>query len=74
MRAIYGMYDGDDQVMRDRHLTQSEQLEGCPVAWMDPTFQKWMYTYDAAAEAERAWEKHARGTEGWCDKFSENRE
>ena len=64
MRVIYGMYDGDEQVKRDRHLTQSEPFEGYPVAWMDPTFQKWMYTYDAAAEAERAWDQYVRSTKG----------
>ena len=59
MRAIYGMYDGDEQVMRDRQLTQCEPSEAYSVPWMDPAFQKWMYTYDAAGEAERAWDSCA---------------
>ena len=61
MRAIYGMHDGDEQVMRDRQLTRSEPFEASPVAWMDPTFRGWMYTYDVAAEAERAWDKYIEG-------------
>ena len=64
MCAIYGMYDGDEQVVRDRQLTQSEPFEGYPVAWMDPTFRRWMYTCYVAAEAERAWDKYASGSEG----------
>lgn len=57
MRTVYGMYDGDEQMMRDRQLTLCEPFEGYVVPWMDPEFQKWMYTYDAAAEAEKAWQK-----------------
>lgn len=62
MRAIYGMYDGDEQAFRDRQLIQCEPYKGYLVAWMDPVFQKMMYTYDAAAEAEKAWEEYERST------------
>ena len=61
MRAIYGMQDGPAQAERDRQLTQFEPFEGYPVPWMDPVFRDWMYTYDAAGEAEKAWEKYLVG-------------
>lgn len=62
MRTIYGMYDGDEQIIRDRQLIQCEPYEGYLVAWLDPVFQKTMYAYDAAAEAEKAWEEYERST------------
>ena len=61
MRETNSMDDGPVQEERDRLLTQHKPFEGYPLPWADPVFQKWLYSYDACGEAERAWKMYLNG-------------
>jgi salicylate hydroxylase len=55
LQNIFHMRDGPMQEERDRVLLEDRPEEGFPNRWRDPVFQRWLFGYDAFAEAERAW-------------------
>lgn len=55
LRDIFHMEDGSQQQERDRQLLSEEPFEGYPNRWADPVFQPFLFGYDAAEEAVRAW-------------------
>jgi len=55
------MYDGEAQRVRDLTLTQCKPYEGYPFKLLDPMFQKYIFGYDAKAEAEEAWDLYKAG-------------
>lgn len=61
MRNVYGMKDGPMQQERDRQLVEHAPFDGYPNPLADPVLQKWLYGYDAIAEAERAWQVYLKG-------------
>lgn len=62
LRDIFHMKDGERQRERDRQLTQQEPFEGYPNRWADPTFQEYLFGYDAFAEVDMAWKRYKSGT------------
>ena len=58
-KITYGLRDGPLQEIRDKELTGAA-LEGCPNALEDPTFQKWLWGYDAVTEAQCVWNAFVR--------------
>jgi salicylate hydroxylase len=72
MRHIFHAHDGPRQRERDRQLLeyQDQPFDGFPNRWRDPSFQSWLFKYDAEEEAMNAWNVYIRGkfpgaTEGW---------
>lgn len=61
MRDIYCVQNGPKQEERDRQLRDLEPYPGYVIPWLDPEFQRWMYTYDASAEAGAAWKTYQEG-------------
>ncbi|KAI1907207.1 hypothetical protein LOZ61_006277 [Ophidiomyces ophidiicola] len=61
LRDIFHMHDGKNQRERDRVLLTQAPFEGFPNRWADPVFQKFLFGYDARAEAQRAWDEYKRG-------------
>jgi salicylate hydroxylase len=57
-QAVYHMHDGPLQEERDRQLLEEEPFEGYPNRWKDPTFQRYLYAYNAFDEADKAWMKY----------------
>ena len=53
--------DGDIQAGRDRQLMEEEPFEGFPSRYADPVFQKYVFGYDAFAEADKAWATYMLG-------------
>ncbi|ODQ83258.1 hypothetical protein BABINDRAFT_159693 [Babjeviella inositovora NRRL Y-12698] len=54
-RNVYHCHDGPEQVKRDALCALNPPQEGCPNPWADPVFQKFLFGYDAFAEAESGW-------------------
>lgn len=52
-KVMYGLHDGPEQQKRDERLALGVDS---PDELADPDFQKWLWGYDAAADAVRAWE------------------
>lgn len=61
MRDVYAMTDGPAQEERDRQLLQDVPCEDFPNYLADPVFQKWLFAYNAMAEAGKAWEMYLQG-------------
>ena len=61
IKRTYALPDGSQQEERDRQLQLPEVSQQYSVPWLNPRFQDWMYSYDAANEADRAWAKHLAG-------------
>ena len=61
MRDVYAFNDGPLQQERDRQLQEHAPFDGYPNFLADPIFQKSLFSYNAVAEAERAWETYLRG-------------
>ncbi|KAJ9625416.1 uncharacterized protein PV06_02963 [Exophiala oligosperma] len=62
-QTIYHLHDGPRQKERDRQLLagQENPYEGYQNRWRDPVFQKFLFSYDAFEEAEKAWETYRKG-------------
>ena len=60
-RDIFHMVDGEAQAERDRRLLSDAPSEGFPNRWLDPSFQPWLFGYDAFEEAEQAWSAYKAG-------------
>lgn len=61
MRDVYHCKDGDVQQERDRQLLEEEPFEGFPNPWADPMFQDFLFSYDAYAAADEAWDHYLQG-------------
>ncbi len=55
-KYVYGLSDGPLQESRDKQLAAAVPVDGCPNALDDPTFQKWLWGYDAILDARQAWD------------------
>ena len=53
MEEIYNMRDGPLQAERDRLMTEDKRAAGFPFMLADPTFQEWLWGYDARADVKR---------------------
>lgn len=60
-REINGMIDGPLQQERDRQLSEHEPFDGYPNPLADPIFSRWLFSYDASEEVEKAWNTYKRG-------------
>lgn len=60
MRDVYCLHDGPLQQERDHQLLNVDPVPGFIIPWLDPSFQGWVYGYDAAKEARRAWAERRR--------------
>ena len=60
MCDIFNLPDGERQQERDRLMASPNPSKGNPNRWADPTFQKFLFDYDARKEVDRAWEEHVR--------------
>ena len=54
------MPDGPEQEGRDNELSGSTPCEVLPVSLMDPSFQNWLWGYNASEEAMNVWKEHSR--------------
>ncbi|EGE08271.1 salicylate hydroxylase [Trichophyton equinum CBS 127.97] len=61
LRHILHMRDGPGQRNRDTKLYQRSPLESYPIPWIDPKFQAYLFSYDAFAEASKAWDRYMNG-------------
>lgn len=61
LRDIFHMEDGDQQRNRDHQMAQLKPVQGHPNRWADPELQKWLFGYDAVAEARAAWSLYQKG-------------
>lgn len=55
------MRDGPGQRNRDIKLYQRSPFESYPIPWIDPKFQAYLFSYDAFAEASKAWDRYMNG-------------
>jgi len=60
---IFHLHDGPRQRERDRQLRefQDAPFEGYQNRWRDPTFQKFLFDYDARQVVEDAWKVYEEG-------------
>ena len=54
VRDVFHKPDGAAQRERDRVLLEDQPAEGFPNRWRDPVFQRFLFGYDAYAEADLA--------------------
>lgn len=57
---VYHLVDGPEQVKRDEQLL-ARPIVSNPFAWSDPYLRKWLFSYDAYAEAEKGWANFKAG-------------
>ncbi|KAK6461693.1 salicylate hydroxylase [Scheffersomyces coipomensis] len=58
---IYHLKDGQDQLIRDSKLADLPPKIGYPNRWADPSFQQFLWGYEAFDEAERGWKEFKKG-------------
>ncbi|KAK2873663.1 hypothetical protein FQN49_002196 [Arthroderma sp. PD_2] len=61
LREIFHMRDGPRQQKRDSEFLHKGPSEPCPIPWIDPKYQAYLFGYDAFAEASSAWESYRKG-------------
>jgi salicylate hydroxylase len=52
--------NGPEQEGRDNELSGSTPCEGFPMSLMDPSFQNWLWGYNATEEAKSVWKEDLR--------------
>lgn len=60
------LVDGSEQVERDRVFREERPSEGFPNPWADPSFQNFLWAYDAKWAADECW-KNWKAAEGKSD-------
>lgn len=59
-RHVYHLEDGPLQAKRDEQMLQRPVVKN-PFAFADPYFSKWLFSYDAFAEADKGWANFKAG-------------
>lgn len=59
-QEVYHLHDGPQQEQRDKEML-TRPIVTNPFVWADPYFQKWLFSYDAYAEADKGWEAFKAG-------------